>query len=174
LRVQISHPPPKLEKVDAIVYNETMPTRTKESIQEAVVKSTSIAGTIRSLGLVVAGGNYNSIKGLIEKYDIDTSHFTGQQWNKGQNFGPKRPIEDYLNNTYPIKSYKLKERLYKEGLKAESCEVCGISEWQGKRIVLELDHIDGNHFNNMLSNLKILCPNCHSQTDTYRFKKRNS
>lgn len=55
--------------------------------------------------------------------------------------------------------------------KGYACECCGISEWQGKKIVLECDHIDGDHKNNHPTNLRLICPNCHSQTDTY--KKKN-
>jgi len=50
------------------------------------------------------------------------------------------------------------------------CWGCGLREWQGRPIALELEHTDGNSENNDLANLKILCPNCHSQTDTYRSK----
>lgn len=57
-------------------------------------------------------------------------------------------------------------------LKERKCEICNLSEWMNKLIPLELDHIDGNHFNNNLKNLRILCKNCHAQTDTYGFKKR--
>ena len=52
-----------------------------------------------------------------------------------------------------------------------ACECCGISKWQDAKIVLECDHIDGNKTNNVITNLRLLCPNCHSQTDT--FKGRN-
>jgi hypothetical protein len=59
------------------------------------------------------------------------------------------------------------------GCKKEECEMCLLKEWMGQKIVLELHHIDGNRFNNDLLNLQILCPNCHSQTDTYRSKNRS-
>jgi ssDNA-binding Zn-finger/Zn-ribbon topoisomerase 1 len=55
-----------------------------------------------------------------------------------------------------------------------SCTVCGISEWNKQPIVLELEHIDGNGFNNNEDNLRVLCPNCHSQTKTYKSKNKGS
>ena len=63
---------------------------------------------------------------------------------------------------------KIKGKLIREGLKENKCEICGlINEWNGKPLVLQLHHINGNHTDNRLENLQILCPNCHSQTDTY-------
>lgn len=53
-----------------------------------------------------------------------------------------------------------------------SCSMCGISEWNNKKIVLECDHIDGNYKNNKKDNLRLICPNCHSQTDTYKAKNK--
>lgn len=124
------------------------------------------------LGLVEAGGNYATIKKLIRDNDIDISHFTHQASNRGQSFGPKRPIEDYLSNDYPIQSHALKLRLLKEGYFEAKCYKCNNFEWLGQPIPLELEHIDGNHDNNNLSNLIIICPNCHAQTPTYRGKNK--
>lgn len=82
------------------------------------------------------------------------------------------PLNDILSGLYPqFQTYKLKQRLYREGIKINKCEDCGIFEWNGKEIQCELDHIDGNRTNHSLENLKILCPNCHSQTLTFRFKR---
>lgn len=82
-------------------------------------------------------------------------------------------LQEILNNLHPqYQTFKLKNRLIKEGIKENKCEICGVSEWQGKEISCELDHIDGNSNNHLLSNLRILCPNCHSQTETYRSKRR--
>jgi len=69
-------------------------------------------------------------------------------------------------------SSKLRLRLIKENLKEAKCEICEITEWNGKPAPLELDHIDGNNSNHKLENLRIICPNCHSQTDTHSCKKR--
>lgn len=65
---------------------------------------------------------------------------------------------------FSIKKWLKEERGHK-------CEECGVEEWNGKRLPMEVDHIDGNTKNNDLTNLKVLCPNCHSQTPTWRKKK---
>ncbi len=80
-------------------------------------------------------------------------------------------INDYLGNKIPIKSNELKLKLYKLNLKKKQCEDCGIKKWNGAELTFELHHNDGNGFNNNLNNLKILCPNCHSQTEDFRKKK---
>lgn len=67
-----------------------------------------------------------------------------------------------------ISTVILKKKLYKNKLKKNICEKCGLKEWNNEPIVCELHHIDGNHKNNKLENLIILCPNCHSQTENYR------
>jgi hypothetical protein len=87
---------------------------------------------------------------------------------------PKTPISEIIKEgKHPhFQSFKLKKRLFLEGLKKASCENCNISDWQGRPLSLELHHIDGNRQNHLLDNLVILCPNCHSQTDTFRAKNR--
>jgi len=64
---------------------------------------------------------------------------------------------------------------YLENSKGYKCETCDISEWQGQPLSLHLDHIDGNSDNNFPNNLRLLCPNCHSQTETFSGRnKKNS
>ena len=65
--------------------------------------------------------------------------------------------------------FSIKKWLKEE--RGNKCEECGVEEWNGKRLPMEVDHIDGNTKNNDLTNLKVLCPNCHSQTPTWRKKK---
>lgn len=102
----------------------------------------------------------------LEKMGIQ---YTGNQGHRGF-YCPKQwtPIEDYLNNKKTIQSFKLKEKLLKMKIKDRKCEVCGLTEWQGVPIPLELHHEDGNPYNNNLTNLKMLCPNCHALTEGYR------
>lgn len=84
----------------------------------------------------------------------------------------KFELEDILNGVHPqYPTSKILPRLVKEGYKEYRCECCGIVDYNGQPISLELDHIDGDNSNHALSNLRILCPNCHSQTPTYRSKK---
>ena len=144
--------------------------RTKEEYEVAVAKSFSIASVCRHLGLKPTGGNYRIVHRAIEEFDLDTSHFTGQGWNVGLKFKPKKvtDINEILKKKSFYQSYKLKNRLLKEGLKEARCECCGLSEWRGKTIPLELHHVNGDNSDNRLENLKILCPNCHALTDNYR------
>lgn len=87
--------------------------------------------------------------------------------------GGKYELTDILNGEHPqYPTSKLIPRLVKEGYKEYKCECCGNNgTYNNKKLSLELDHIDGDNSNHSLNNLRILCPNCHSQTDTYRSKK---
>lgn len=144
----------------------------KEQLKEAVINSYSIAGVLRFLGLKPAGGNYRTIHNYISKWSIDTTHFTGQLWNKGKHYicNPAKPLKEILVEDSDYQSYKLARRLLKEGIKESKCEICGNTKWLNKPIPLELHHINGDHKDNRLSNLQLLCPNCHALTDNYRGK----
>ena len=78
--------------------------------------------------------------------------------------------QELFNGNIKANSVRIKQHLILAGLKIDKCECCGITEWNGKPISLQLHHKDGNSNNNSLENLKILCPNCHSQTDNYGSK----
>ena len=66
----------------------------------------------------------------------------------------------------------LKQRALRAKLIDYKCAICGINEWLGKKIILQLDHINGDNRDNRIENLRLLCPNCHSQTETYCGKNR--
>ena len=86
------------------------------------------------------------------------------------------PLEEILIGKHPtFQTSKLKNKLLKEAIKTNSCEECGLSdEWNGKLIVMHLDHINGRSDDHRLENLKMLCPNCHSQTPTYSGRNRTN
>lgn len=112
------------------------------------------------------------------QYSIDTSHFTGQGWNKGKSFTDETSLiklDDILKENTIFKSNTLKKRLIVSKLKNDICEICGCkNEWMGQPITLELHHINGDHYDNRIENLQILCPNCHSQTRNFRNRNRNT
>jgi Zn finger protein HypA/HybF involved in hydrogenase expression len=148
---------------------------TVEEFKSAVLGSYSIAQALTKLGVSPRGGNYRVFKKFEKLYEIDTSHFTGQGHLRGKthNFNTI-PLEEILVKNYEYSSNKLRKRLISEGIKEYKCECCGLKEWLGDPIPLELDHIDGDHYNNTLENLKVLCPNCHAKTPTYRGKNKKS
>ena len=148
--------------------------RTKEEFETAIKRSYSIAGMCRDLGLKPSGGNYRLMHNAIKVHELDTSHFTGQGWNTGLTFKPftELPLKDILIADSSYQSSKLKRRLIKEGLKQNICEKCGLSQWQGLPLPLELHHINGNNRDNRLENLMLLCPNCHALTESYRGKNK--
>lgn len=135
---------------------------TKELLEPIVKECKSFAQVIKSLGLSQSGGTQTHITKKIREYEIDTSHFLGQSWSKDKVLGNKYPIDEYLNNNKYIHSDTLKKRLIKENYFEHKCYNCGLKEWLGEPIPIELHHKDHNHSNNNLSNLSILCPNCHA------------
>lgn len=140
-------------------------------LESAVKTSRSVRQVIIKLGLRPAGGNYRHVKRIIEERGIDDSHFTGMGWNIGLQFVPKAaiPLSEILKRKSDFQSHKLKNRLFKERLKLPICEMCGWNKKsQDGRIPVELDHINGDKFDNRIENLRILCPNCHSLQPTHR------
>lgn len=145
---------------------------TEEKLREAVASSFSYRQVLQKIGIVAVGGNYATLKRAIEKYGIDSSHFTSKGWSKGKTFGHKRSLEEYFLNSVFIGSHKLRTRLLKEKIFQHKCMSCKLEQWMNSLIPLELDHINGDNTDNSLINLRLLCPNCHALTSTYRGKKK--
>lgn len=141
-----------------------------DQLRIAITTSRSIREVLLKLGLCGTGGGYTSIKRYIEHLQIDTTHLKGQSWRTNLKIPPKRPIEYYLQENSCVNSSSLRKRLIYEEIFEFRCNKCKLNSWNDLPISLELEHKDGNHFNNLLENLELLCPNCHAQTPTYRGK----
>ena len=135
-----------------------------EQIKSAVKESINFTEVLEKLGVPRQGNNTSTLKNILISNNIDYSHFTGRARVYETTY---IQASEYLDNSKKIKSSKLKEKLLKENLIENKCALCGIDSWKGKSLTLQLHHIDGNHENNNLENLQLLCPNCHSQTDNY-------
>jgi hypothetical protein len=137
---------------------------------EAVADNISIGGVLSQLGCGVSGTNYRRVHNMVRDLQLDTSHWLGAAYLRGKNHSwtPAIPLDEVLveRSTYADR-VRLKRRLVAAGLVNYACAVCGISEWNGQRLVLQLDHINGIGDDNRIGNLRLLCPNCHSQTSTY-------
>ena len=136
----------------------------KEQFQEYANDCKSIACMIRKLGFASkAGGSYGVIKKYLQLYDTNTSHWTGQAWNKNAK------LKDWAqyHTTGSCKKHLITERTHR-------CELCEQSDWRGFKIPLEVHHVDGIKTNNEYNNLQLLCPNCHALTDTWRGRNINN
>lgn len=141
---------------------------TQSLLVGVVERSTSAAQVFRVLDMDVNGGNYITFKSRLAEWNIDASHFLGSGHLRGSTSRKERPpLESVLTVNSSYSRSKLKKRLVSEGVMEEQCAWCGIGpSWNGKPLTLELDHINGVNDDNRLENLRLLCPNCHSQTPT--------
>lgn len=133
-----------------------------------IKNSCSLREVCLKANIIDTTGNYNTLKRIIKEENIDISHFKRQNTSKQES----HDIEYYLVKDSHISSYRLKNKLIKEGIKEQKCECCGLTEWLGQPIKLELHHLNGDNTDNRLENLQLLCPNCHSYTDNYGGKNQ--
>lgn len=139
---------------------------------DLVANSETISEIASHIGYKSKGGGVTKlIKDRIDELNIDISHFN--KYSKGSSVERNKPLEEILieNSSY-TNNTSLKRRLLKANLLKYECSICGISEWNNMPLSLQLDHVNGNNKDNRIENLRLLCPNCHSQTDT--FSERNA
>ena len=114
------------------------------------------------------GCKQETLNRYLIKMGID---YSGNQSGKGlKKKLPKMTLAEYLENSVDIQSNKIRKKILEEGIKEHKCECCGLTEWIGNPIPLEIHHKDGDRSHNELSNFELLCPNCHAFTDSYRGK----
>ena len=139
-----------------------------EEFNQIVAQANSYSDCLRALGLSTTGGSSTDVlKRRIAEQNCDIAHFGKIKQNK-QTYQAKYSLDEILieNSSY-ANITRLKERLIREGRMEYKCKNCGIVEWLGQPLSLHLDHINGINNDHRIENLRFLCPNCHSQTETY-------
>lgn len=140
----------------------------KEELQKLVNECSSLREILIKQNKAISGAAMKVLREKLNTYEIKY-HFLDESVS---NVAKKLDLSEILQKDRPYKSSSLKKRLIEEGLKKDICEICGqLPEWNNKPLVLQLDHINGDHNDNRLENLRILCPNCHTQTETFSNKK---
>jgi hypothetical protein len=154
---------------------------TIERLAELVKESTSTLQIAVKLGYGKRGGStVTRLKKMILDNHLDTKHFTGQAWSRGKSSyeddrvqGTAKSIEDVFCENSRVAPSQVKKIIRKKNVLPDMCAICGIPpEWNGKPLVLQMDHINGIRNDHRLENLRMVCANCHSQTDTYCAKNK--
>ncbi|MFI5973840.1 HNH endonuclease signature motif containing protein [Streptomyces sp. NPDC051452] len=147
---------------------------TREVLEPVVAASVSVNEVVRRLGLDSVGGHQANIARRIKAYGMDTSHFTPVVRTERMRNNQRRRtpgeilVEDTSAHPCRVPSRRLKRAMRELGVE-ERCALCGVEPvWLGRPLPLEVDHVNGDWRDNRLGNLRLLCPNCHSTTDTYR------
>ncbi|MFI8005298.1 HNH endonuclease [Streptomyces sp. NPDC086010] len=147
------------------------PAPSREDLSAAVTASKSLAHVLQRLGLADNGATRARLKQAVDAYGLSTAHFTGRAHTRGMPSPHRKTASDVLRRLEPGTARSRTSHLRRaldDMQVVRVCRACGIGdEWQGIRLVLEIDHINGDRLDNRLANLRYLCPNCHSLTATW-------
>ncbi|MEV0427141.1 HNH endonuclease signature motif containing protein [Micromonospora sp. NPDC050495] len=149
-----------------------------ETLAAAAARARSVTEVMRLLGVRISGGSHAHISRQLKRFNIDTSHFTRGRHHTGR-AGARRTASSQLLVRVPDGSRRTPGTRLKWALRdigvPEECEECGVGPlWRGRPLTLHVDHVNGDFLDNRPPNLRILCPNCHSQTDTYAGRNRSA
>ncbi|MFH8841058.1 HNH endonuclease signature motif containing protein [Streptomyces sp. NPDC017868] len=151
---------------------------TREVLAEAVAASTNMWDVLRHLGVELVGGQHTHISRRVRAYGIDITHFTPPARTERMRHNQRRRTPEEIlvldTSAHPrrARSSRIKAAMLEVGVE-EQCALCRTGAvWLGDPLPLEVDHVDGDWRNNRIENLRLLCPNCHSTTDTYRGRNK--
>ena len=147
-------------------------------VRKAVAEAGCWFECLELLEIPKRGCNYRTLKSKVMQYGVDYSHFdygyakTHNGMHQGRH-NCNKTDDEIFSYASKIRTENLKKEYIRRFQSGHArCEECGIEDWNGKALVFHIHHIDGDHKNNMKINLKLLCPNCHSQTENYANRKR--
>lgn len=145
---------------------------TQEEFVDAWLSSTSISEVAKKLNTNRSGSGFYTLRNTAIALGLDQSHMPETR-NQRTAIKNSYSLDDILSNKVSYSNTSnLKKRLYSAKLLEKKCSICGIDEWMGKEAPLALDHINGNRNDNSIDNLRILCYNCHGQTETFGSKNK--
>lgn len=148
---------------------------TEEQLREAVENSKNVGQAIRYMTGSLSGAKYTTVKKYIDMWGISTEHFDANDKYRKQAARIETPLSEILvkDSPYLGKNQQIKKKLLAANMIDDVCSLCGLgNEYNGLPLVLQLDHINGDNRDNRIDNLRIVCPNCHTQTKTWGNKKR--
>ena len=137
---------------------------TDQGLNRAVADSKSYAATLKALNLKGSGSSQAKLKKRIQELGINTSHFTGSRWNKG--LIGECPMDIFVQNSMAPRT-RVRRAVLTHKLIPYQCSCGNKGFWREEKLTLQLEHKNGIGNDNRLSNLEFLCPNCHSQTETF-------